>query len=958
MSESSKPPTSSVQPEPSKPRRRTSAKVRVIEQVARTTITVGGLGVIAAVLAIMLVLVVAVLPLFRGGQVTLATSGTASLAEPVLFTQTDEYVGMTAVVSPSGVLRGVFLPTGEVLFERRLVPEGQTVTAWSYARQLGGVAFGLGNGSVQIGSIGFDAEFLRVDSASPAMKAMAVGDRMVDGSAYIERTTLEGWRRVTVRAEMQEPAELKSGSGAIRLVDYRPGGNSGVDLIAAVREQGAELDRVSTIRPLGGGTPRVSLQSSPFEFTQEGDRPPKGLFVTGDGADVLVPYADGRVRRFAIMRGSDGEDVVKPADEIRVTRADEKLTSATMLLGAKTLVLGTSQGRVLALFVVRTPGVQTPDQRSLVLAHEPEGPGETAITALGVALRDRSFVVGDEKGRAIVRNMTSGKLVASTGLPGDSKAGGGPGRVVSAEITPKGDAVVMLMGSGAYQVWSLEPGHAEASASSLFGKVWYEGESEPSFTYQSSSGEDSAEPKLSLTPLVWGTLKATFYAMIFAVPLAILAALYTSEMLHPAVRNRVKPVVETMASLPSVVLGFVAALIVAPFARDFLASVLMALLVVPVAVLIAAYVFQMLPIRVTTRLSSGRHFLLVLGVSIFGLLASVPIGRAVERALFSPSPMELLVMAGSVEPAPPELIPDWVGTKSTLTSDEQSRLRERGLYWRNGKVVRPTGSLKDERIASIVEVNNLRRADIRLWLDGIIGGAWPGWFVLLIAPGAALGVIAKGRLVDPILDRQAERRVGTAAAVLELVKFLCVLACAVGFAALGALTLSWAGMDARDSFMGPFNQRNSLVVGIIMGFAIIPIIYTVSEDALSAVSPSLRSASLGAGATRWQTAVRVVLPVAASGIFSACMIGLGRAAGETMIVLMATGNTPSMDVSMFSGFRTLAANIAVELPEAPVDSTHYRVLFLCGLVLLVMTFVVNTVAEVVRQRFRRRAAGL
>jgi phosphate transport system permease protein len=153
-------------------------------------------------------------------------------------------------------------------------------------------------------------------------------------------------------------------------------------------------------------------------------------------------------------------------------------------------------------------------------------------------------------------------------------------------------------------------------------------------------------------------------------------------------------------------------------------------------------------------------------------------------------------------------------------------------------------------------------------------------------------------------------------------------------------------------------QRNALVVGFVMGFAIIPIIYTLTEDALAAVPDHLRSASLGAGATPWQTAVRIVIPTAMSGIFSAVMIGLGRAAGETMIVLMAAGNTPVMEWNPFNGFRTLSANIAVELPEAVRNSTHYRTLFLAALVLFVMTFILNTIAETVRMRYRRKAVEL
>jgi phosphate transport system permease protein len=143
-----------------------------------------------------------------------------------------------------------------------------------------------------------------------------------------------------------------------------------------------------------------------------------------------------------------------------------------------------------------------------------------------------------------------------------------------------------------------------------------------------------------------------------------------------------------------------------------------------------------------------------------------------------------------------------------------------------------------------------------------------------------------------------------------------------------------------------------------MGFSIIPIIFSIAEDALYAVPTTLSDGSLALGATRWQTLVRIVLPTASPGIFSGLMIGLGRAVGETMIVLMATGNTPIMGWSAFEGMRTLAANIAIEMPESSVASTHFRVLFLSALVLFVFTFFVNTVAELIRQRLRDRYASL
>jgi phosphate transport system permease protein len=164
----------------------------------------------------------------------------------------------------------------------------------------------------------------------------------------------------------------------------------------------------------------------------------------------------------------------------------------------------------------------------------------------------------------------------------------------------------------------------------------------------------------------------------------------------------------------------------------------------------------------------------------------------------------------------------------------------------------------------------------------------------------------------------------------------------------------WISSEAGISY----DQRNAVVVGCAMGFAVIPIIFSIAEDAIFNVPGSLSDGSLALGATRWQSLLRVVLPTASAGIFSALMIGLGRALGETMIVLMATGNTPIMDWNLFEGMRTLAANIAVEMPESEVAGSHFRILFLAALVLFLFTFVVNTGAEVVRQRLRDKYSSL
>jgi phosphate transport system permease protein len=150
------------------------------------------------------------------------------------------------------------------------------------------------------------------------------------------------------------------------------------------------------------------------------------------------------------------------------------------------------------------------------------------------------------------------------------------------------------------------------------------------------------------------------------------------------------------------------------------------------------------------------------------------------------------------------------------------------------------------------------------------------------------------------------------------------------------------------------DQRNAIIIAIALGFAVLPTVFTLSDDALTNVPRNLTAASLALGATRWQTVTRVVLPSASPGVFAALMVGLGRAVGETMIVLMATGNTPILDWSVFNGMRTLSANIAVEIPEAPLDGTLYRTLFLSGVLLFVTTFLLNSVAEVVRIRLRKK----
>jgi phosphate transport system permease protein len=245
-----------------------------------------------------------------------------------------------------------------------------------------------------------------------------------------------------------------------------------------------------------------------------------------------------------------------------------------------------------------------------------------------------------------------------------------------------------------------------------------------------------------------------------------------------------------------------------------------------------------------------------------------------------------------------------------------------------------------------------------LWLAPILERNFPALLLALLALPLAVWTTGLGWHRLPLGFRN---RFPAGAEVL-------LYAAVVAAALAGCFALS-AGFE-RLAFGGSFqswllaatgleyDQRNAVVVGIAMGFAVIPIIFAISEDAFSNVPRNLIAGSLALGANRWQTVTQVVLPTASPGIFSAIMIGFGRAVGETMIVLMATGNTPILALNAFNGFRTLSANIAVEIPEAPHGGTLYRALFLAALLLFALTFTVNTVAELVRQRLRRKYAQL
>ncbi len=420
-----------------------------------------------------------------------------------------------------------------------------------------------------------------------------------------------------------------------------------------------------------------------------------------------------------------------------------------------------------------------------------------SISTRIIAVRNsKSFLVLMENGRLIFINAPSGKQSINY------KIANSAADVAALAISSRSDGIIVAEYDGEHTVLAVDNPHPDISISRLFKDLWYEGYEKPKYIWQSTSGDNDFEPKYSLVPLTFGTLKAAMYAMIFSAPLAIAGAIYTAFFMGPRLRRKIKPIIEMMEAFPTVILGFIAGIIMAPYFEKHLPGIITIFLLMPIAVVLFGLCFRLLRTKFA-RLTGASEVVII-----------VPVIIAIAFLLLKISPaMELFLFDG----------------------------------------------------------------DVRSWLNN-------------------------------------------------------------------------RGID--------YNQRNAMVVGAAMGLAVIPTIYSIAEDAIFSVPKLMVNGAYALGATPMQNVMGIVLPAALSGILSALMIGFGRAVGETMIVLMATGNTPVMSASIFTGMRTLAANIAVELPEAAGGSSHFRVLFLCGLLLLVFTFFINTIAEIIRHRIRKRYANI
>lgn len=849
--------------------RKTRWAVRWADHAARWLIVGGGIGTVLAVSLVCVFLVYVVVPLFLPGHLGPPRSCAWNAGRP-LRVLVDEYDSAACMLATDGRVSMLQLADGAPI-DRQDFLAGRGLSAIAVHGEGGQAAFGFADGKVSLGTLGFAIDFVSPDSLPEALRHLRLGEIAPHDQGLVALTPGDQLRVERLSAKVAEPLDLGLTSG-IRRLDMSDRAEG--PLLSVLTEDGQLLlASVSKKNNLLTGEVEYDCETSPVPLAAAAAGRPAADYVllSGLGDNVYVAWTDGTLLRF------DTSDWQNPrlAEKCQLLKdGSQRLTALEFALGKTTLVSGDSQGMVRAWFTIKPDGVETCDGSVLVAAHEFPATG-SEVTVLAPSARRRTMVVGDAAGDVRLYYLSNERLVVRTQVEEG-------GRIEAAALAPRDNGLLAIT-DRRLASWSLEPGHPEVTLASLFRPVWYEGYSAPAYIWQSSSGSEDIEPKLSLVPLIFGTLKATLYSMLFGVPLALCGAIYTSEFLEPSAKARVKPAIEMMASLPSVVLGFLAGLVLAPFVERVVPSLIASFFTVPLAFLLGAYIWQLLP-QQWSLLAARRRFWWTCVMLPVGIVAAVKSGPPLEQLLFG--------------------------------------------------------------------------GDVRAWLDGHVASPLGGWVVLLMP----LCAVAVGWLVTQHVNFMLQRWAGdwgrTAWVWLDFAKFLAAVACTILLAWLLAALLTLLGFDPRGGVVGTYVQRNALVVGFVMGFAIIPIMYTIAEDALSTVPEHLRSASLGAGATPWQTALRIIIPTAMSGLFSAMMIGLGRAIGETMIVLMGAGNAPIMDWNMFNGFQTLSALIATEMPESVRDSTHHRTLFLAALTLFLLTFALNTVAEIIRLRFRRRAYEL
>ncbi|MGH7863372.1 MAG: ABC transporter permease subunit, partial [Candidatus Binataceae bacterium] len=733
----------------------------IADRIADWTIRIGGIAVIVAVLGIMVFLAVVVVPLFTGGKVTSVNGGVlAEVRGRMMFERIDEYRTIVAGLAQDGRAQANHLLSGAGLAVGAPdIAGGPQITSWSNALEGDYFALGFEDGTVRFGRLAFDTRILTPDQVPRGAREIAGGDR-TDGEAIYSPLPGSQVRRLSVRIALDDPQTIVDGKSIVA-VDYRSSGTVERPTSAFVTIDSDHVARLShtesRVNLLSGKT------STDYSTSVLPPLPPSneiaGVLITENADQVYICERSGRVFRYNTRNFN--QPVL--AETVELFPGETTLTAFGFLIGEQSIVAGASNGAVNIYFRIHREGAKSADGDTLVLAHQLE-PQPAAIIAMNASRRRKLFATADARGSVWLRYSTSEQTLLKL-APADASL-----RFDAVVLAPRDDAVVAISADGRYYDWGISAPHPETTLTSIFGKVWYEGYPQPTHTWQSSSGTDSFEPKFSLVPLVFGTLKGTLYSMLFAMPLALGAAIYTSEFLHARVRSVVKPTMEVMASLPSVVLGFIAALVLAPFVETWIASVIVVFVSLPASLLAGAALWQLLPERIALKFAGLAKFFSMFGAVGVALALAYLFGPTFERVFFD-------------------------------------------------------GNLK-------------------AWANGDVGSDLPLMALLLMPVSFVATVWLLNRYAGATISEIMRTLGRTRAALLDIARGIAVLTLASALSLAGAWALQSLGFGIRGGAINTYVQRNSLVVGFAMGFAIIPLIYTIAEDALNSVPEHLRSASL------------------------------------------------------------------------------------------------------------------
>lgn len=724
------------------------------DRAATATITGGGVAVLFAILLIFFYLLYEILPLFKSASIEKVGDYSLSSSAAPLFLAMEEQAEVGLRVDNQGLAEFFDVATGDDLQSQQLPLNDASVSSFALESDESRVfALGLSNGQAVIAKHDYRVSYPNNERLITPVLRFPYGEQA---------------RQITDGAPLTALA-LRDTDDALMVAGIADG-----KLLAKrwTKEEDFLTEDVTLVEE------RVELPALNMLATS---------LLIGPNQHWLYVFSDSGEYNLIDLRK------LIIADKGHLFERGN-LSEVRFLLGGISLLVAGDDGELSQWFVTRSDESNSGYRLQKIRGFERSA--QKGVAAIVAEHRRKGFLTVGENGDLDIFHSTAHRRLLDKQLD--------ISQITAMAISPRANRLLIESDSGQLYNYLLHNEHPELSWAALWEKVWYESYPEPDYVWQSSSASNDFEPKYSFAPLAFGTLKAAFYAMLIAAPLAICGAIYTAYFMAPALRRKVKPVIELMEALPTVILGFLAGLWLAPFIEKNMPGVFAILLMMPIGILAFAWLWSKLPNDFRKNVPDGWHPVLLVPVIILLVIACVQMSAPMERAFFD--------------------------------------------------------------------------GDMRRWLTNDIGIS--------------------------------------------------------------------------------FDQRNALVVGIAMGFAVIPTIFSIAEDAIFSVPKHLSYGSLALGATPWQSMVGVVLPTASPGIFSGLMIGMGRAVGETMIVLMATGNTPIMDANIFEGMRTLAANIAVEIGETEVDSTHFRVLFLAAFVLFMFTFVVNTFAEIVRQRLRMRYGNL